>query len=107
MTSMPPIFPVLPFMLFELATYGLVTSLLYRKLKLNVYVSLVGAMISGRIVAAIVVWTLTNFFFVTLPNPIAWITSVVIVGIPGIIMQLLLIPVVVMGLSRLNYIRRD
>ena len=107
MTGMPPIFPVLPFMLFELATYGLVTSLLYRKLKLNVYVSLIGAMVSGRIVATVVVWVLTSFFFVTLPNPIVWIMGVITTGIPGIIVQLLFIPVLVMGLNRLNYIKRD
>src|SRR5690554_4903990 len=88
MTGMPVIFPVLPFMVFELATYGLVTSLLYRKLKLNVYVSLVGAMISGRIVATIVVWVLTTFFVVQLPSPLVWISGVIVTGIPGIIIQL-------------------
>ncbi len=107
MTGMPILFPVLPFMIFELATYGLVTSLLYRRLKLNVYVSLIGAMLTGRIVATIVVWVLINFFFVTLPNPIVWMTGVVTTGLPGIAIQLLLIPVIVVALSRLNYIKRD
>lgn len=107
LTSMPPIFPVLPFMVFELATYGLVTSFLYRKLKLNVYVSLVGAMLSGRIVATIVVWVLINFFFATLPSPIIWVTAAVTAGLPGIVIQLALIPVLVLALNRLNYIRRD
>mgnify|MGYP001136853265 CR=1 FL=1 len=107
MTGMPPVFPVLPFMVFELATYGLVTSLLYRRLKLNVYVSLIGAMISGRIVATIVVWVLTTMFVVQLPSPFVWLTGVVVAGVPGIIIQLLLIPAVVFALDRLNYIKKD
>jgi len=41
LTGMPPMFPVLPYMVFELAAYGTVASLLYRRLKLNVYISLV------------------------------------------------------------------
>ena len=107
MTGMPPVFPVLPFMIFELATYGLITSLLYRRLKLNVYVSLVGAMICGRIVATAVVWVLINFFFATLPNPWIYITGAVTAGIPGIVIQLAIIPVLVFALNRLNYIKRD
>ncbi len=107
LTSTPPVFPVLPFMTFELATYGLMTSILYRRLKLNVYVSLVGAMISGRLVATIVVWIMTSFFFVKLPTPMVWLSGVVMAGIPGIIIQLLLVPVLVFGLDKLGYIKRD
>ncbi len=107
LTGMPPVFPVLPFMVFELATYGLVTSFLYRRLKLNVYVSLIGAMITGRIVATIVVWILINFFFATLPNPLVWVVGTVTAGIPGIVVQLALIPVLVLALDRLNFIKRN
>ncbi|MDK2811559.1 MAG: hypothetical protein PWR27_2268, partial [Petroclostridium sp.] len=62
LTGMPPMFPVLPYMVFELAAYGAVASLLYRRLKLNVYISLVGSMIVGRIVSGIAVWVLATFF---------------------------------------------
>lgn len=48
-TGMPPLFPVMPYMVFELAAYGAVASILYRKLKVNVYISLIGSMIAGRI----------------------------------------------------------
>ena len=69
MTGMPPAFPVMPYMVFELATYGFMTSFLYRKIKQNVYISLIGSMISGRIVAGIVVWVLATLFAAKLPGP--------------------------------------
>ena len=53
----PPMFPKAVCMAFELATYGMIAGFLYRKLprkKLNVYLSLFGAMIVGRIVWGIV-----------------------------------------------------
>ena len=99
-TGMPPAFPVMPYMVFELATYGFVTSYLYRKLNLNVYVSLIGSMICGRIVAGIVVWALTMLFAARLPAPIAFIASSVVTGLPGIVIQLVFIPAVVVALEK-------
>ena len=57
--GMPPMFPVAVSMAFELATYGSISGLLYRKLpqnKLSVYISLLTAMIAGRLV-----WGLVRF----------------------------------------------
>lgn len=106
-TGMPPIFPVLPFMVFELATYGAVASLLYRKLKLNVYVSLICSMIVGRIVSSVVVWVLATFFMAKLPNPIVFITGGITQGIPGIIIQIVFIPGIVLALQKSNLIKRE
>ncbi|WP_064505536.1 ECF transporter S component [Defluviitalea phaphyphila] len=99
-TGMPPISPVpiLPMMIFELATYGLVSGILYQKLKQNLFVSLFGAMITGRIAYAIVMWGLINIFGISFPAGMSIITSVTS-GIPGIILQIILIPSIVQGLK--------
>lgn len=100
LTGMPPHFPVLPYMVFELATYGAVASLLYKKMKLNVYISLIGSLIAGRIVAGIAVWVLAAFFLAKLPGPLVFITGSVVKSIPGIIIQLALIPALIMLLNK-------
>ena len=51
--GMPPMFPGAVCMAFEMAVYGAVVGFLYRKLpqkKSSIYVSLIAAMILGRIV---------------------------------------------------------
>lgn len=106
LTGMPPLFPVMPYMVFELAAYGAASSILYRKLKLNVYVSLIGSMIIGRIVAGIAVWVLASFFMAKLPGPVLFITGAITKGIPGIIIQVVFIPAVVILLERNNFINR-
>jgi hypothetical protein len=100
LTGMPLIFPVLPFMIFELGSYAAGTSLLYRTYKWNVYVSLIVTMIIGRIVAMAAVWVLVNYTTAKLPNPLVFITGAVSVGIPGIVIQLLLIPPIVIYLRK-------
>jgi predicted membrane protein len=106
-TGMPPMFPVLPFMLFELAAYGAVANLLYRKFKLNVYISLIGSMLAGRVVSAVVVWILASFFMAQLPGPVIFFASTITGSIPGIIIQIVLIPPVVILLAKNNLIRRE
>ena len=106
-TGMPPVFPVLPYMVFELATYAAVASVLYRKFKLNVYVSLICSMIAGRIISSLVVWGLAAFFMAKLPNPIVFITGGITQGIPGIIIQIVFIPAIVFALEKSNLIKGE
>ena len=87
-------------MVFELAAYGYMTSLLYRKMHQNVYISLIGSMISGRIVAGIVVWVLAMLFAAQLPGPVVFITASVAKGLPGIVIQLIFIPAIVLLLEK-------
>ena len=102
MFGMPPMFPVAVCMSAELATYGVVSALLYEMLpkkKLNVYVSLVGAMVAGRLV-----WGLARFLCtgldVTQFGLSAFWAGAVTTAIPGIVVQLLLIPILVIALKR-------
>ncbi|WP_312938956.1 ECF transporter S component [Oscillibacter sp.] len=106
-TGMPPIFPIMPYMVLELATYGAIASLLYRKLNANVYVALIGSMIAGRIVAGFAVWVLATFFAASLPGPIIFIAGTVTNAIPGIAIQLVFIPALVVILNRYNLVQRD
>jgi len=99
-TGMPPAFPIMPYMVFELAAYGFITSFLHRKMHLNVYTSLIGSMICGRIVSGIAVWVLTVLFAAQLPGPVAFITASVTTGLPGIVIQLIFIPAVVLMLEK-------
>lgn len=99
LTGMPPLFPTLPFMSVELMTYGMVVSLLYRIYKQHMLVALIGAMISGRIMAGLVVWLLTTLFVTQLPSPVIFVKGAIITGVPGIIIQLIFIPVVVTAIN--------
>lgn len=85
-------------MAFELATYGLITGLLYKGKKINIFVSLIGAMVVGRIVSGIINYILLtvggNGFVFT-----AFLTATFVKAIPGIIIQLILIPVVLKAIE--------
>ena len=100
--GMPPMFPVAICMAFELATYGAVSGLLYSKLprkKSSIYVSLLTAMVAGRLV-----WGLARFVCTGLDASAfglsAFWAGAVTTAIPGIIVQILLIPVLVMALEK-------
>ena len=104
--GMPPIMPAGVSMVFELLTYGLVAGLLYEKLKkntLNIYVSLIISMISGRVVwgiARLIISGVTGTEF-------TWqlfIGGAVLQAVPGIILHILLIPIIVMALRRAKLI---
>lgn len=100
--GMPPLFPVATSMAFELAAYGMISGLLYNKLlknKLNLYISLVIAMISGRIV-----WGLASMILIGISGSAftinMFIVSAFINAIPGIILQLILIPSIMIALEK-------
>lgn len=94
----PMLFPSAVSMAFELAVYGLVAGLLYRALpkkKGYIYLSLISAMVSGR-----VVWGVTQFILLKINASgfgfAAFWAGAVTNAIPGIILQLVFVPVLVM-----------
>ena len=101
--GMPQIFPTGIAMCFELATYGLVTGLLnglLPKRKINVYVSLISAMLAGRVVwgaARAIMYGVAQFRF----GWAAFMTGAFFEAIPGIIVQIVLIPVIVISLNKI------
>ena len=99
--GMPPLITAIA-MSFELAAYGLFSGLLYRllpKKTVNIYVSLIGAMILGRIVwgiAMVVISGVSGSAFTWS----AFIAGALLNAIPGIILHIVLIPILVMALKR-------
>ena len=100
--GMPPLFPGAVCMAFELAAYGACTGLLYAGLPKNnasVYVSLLGAMVIGRIVwgavSMVIYGVMGNAFSVQMFMAGAFLNAV-----PGIVMQIVLIPVIIMALKK-------
>ena len=99
--SMPALWTAIP-MAFELGTYGAVAGLLYSRLPRrtgNIYVSLVGAMLAGRVVWGVVKFVLSGLQNTEFPFS-AFVAGAFTTAIPGIIVQLVLIPLLVLGLDR-------
>jgi len=99
--GMPQMFPMAFAMAFELAAYGFVAGWLQQKLqrkKRYVYVTLLSAMIIGRLV-----WGLVMFLCMGLDATkfglSTFLVGAVINAIPGIILQLVLVPVLVISLK--------
>lgn len=104
--GMPPMFPTAVAMTFELAAYGFVSGFLYKLFpKKNVYIfaSLILSMICGRIV-----WGGVSLFLYGLAKT-AFTWEIFIAGaflnaIPGIIIQIIIIPAIVVALSKAKLI---
>lgn len=95
LTGMPPMFnAIMPRMVFELAAYGFFSGVLYQVTKRNVFISLLGSMIAGRIVLGIAAWVAVKAFGFEL-SPIATVVASVVSGWPGLISQMFLVPLVV------------
>ncbi|NDL66643.1 ECF transporter S component [Anaerotalea alkaliphila] len=100
--GMPPLFPMAAAMAFELAAYGGATGILYRifpKRPGYVYGTLLLAMLGGRIV-----WGGASLFLLGLAGaPFTWqlfLAGAFLNALPGIAIQLLLIPVLVLALQK-------
>lgn len=97
MLGMPPIFPNAVGMAVELLTYGIVVGLVYSRMKkqgvLSVIVSLIFAMVMGRIV-----WGITQTVLLSLTGGVfTWrlfLAGAFVNAVPGIILQLVLIPAI-------------
>ncbi len=99
LTQMPPAYPMLPIMVFELAAYALVISYLRNVYKLNIYLCLILSMVVGRIVAMLVVLFLIVVFKEQM-SAIPFIVNAVKTGIIGIVIQLLIVPPIVISLEK-------
>lgn len=97
-TGMPPLFPMGLAMALECGAYGLATGWLYARWR-RVYPSLLLAMAAGRVVSG-----LANALFMGLAgNPYTlsvWMAGAFVTPIPGILIQLVLVPALVYALER-------
>ncbi|MBO5040901.1 MAG: ECF transporter S component [Clostridia bacterium] len=102
--GMPPLFPVAVCMAAELAAYGAFSGLMHRALpkkKPYIYCSLLLAMVVGRLIwgAAMFACIGMNGGSFTLS---AFLSGAVINAVPGIIVQIVLVPILVMLLERVT-----
>ena len=101
--GMPHMFPVAIAMAFELAAYGLIAGLIYGRSKqkstASLYIALISAMILGR-----VVWGIVEVLLLGIgENAFTWqmfLSGALLEAIPGIILQLILIPGILVTLRR-------
>ena len=101
--GMPPLFPAGLAMAFELMTYGLVVGVLYSRSKwkcvVALYRALIPAMIAGRLVWGAVRVILTGVG----GEAFTWamfLSGAFFTAIPGIILQLVFIPIMMVSLGK-------
>ena len=110
-TTGMPMVAYMPVMMVELATYGLVAGLVVRFVRTgnvyaNVYLALIPAMFLGRVVGAA---ARVMFFAPALAETtvMAWfISSYFVTSLPGIVIQLVLIPAIIVALEKGNLVHR-
>ena len=105
LTGMPTA-ALMPAMMVECAAYGLTTGLLLRlvrtgKTYADLYLSLVAAMLVGRLVSGV---TKALFFMAGQYTLQAWIAASFVTALPGIVLQLAVVPSIVYYLMRAGLI---
>lgn len=99
--GMPPLLTALG-MAFELAAYGAVTGILYHRLvksKARIYISLVIAMLVGRMIWGLVSIVIYGFS----GSPFTWqifLAGSFLNAIPGIILQLVAVPTLILAFEK-------
>lgn len=98
--GIPPMMPGAVAMAFELLMYGLMAGLIYRFIRKNIvglYISLIGAMLAGRIM-----WYLASLILFRMMDSVftvkMFVAGAFLNAIPGIIIQLIIIPPIVMAI---------
>lgn len=104
-TGMPSM-AYLPAMIIELAVYGLTAGLLMqvvhtKRVMADLYISLVVALLAGRIVAGA---SRALIFASGSYSLEAWVTSYFVTALPGLLIQLALLPVIAVALEKARLI---
>jgi riboflavin transporter FmnP len=107
--GMPPMYPIALAMAFELAAYGAATGVFYKllpKKTIFIYISLIASMIFGR-----VIWGSVSMLLYGL-NGSAFTWKIFISGaflnaIPGIIIQIVIIPLLVIVIKHSSIIDNE
>lgn len=107
--GMPPLMPTALAMAFELAAYGFLSGILYKALPKKIpyiYVTLILAMIGGR-----VVWGVAQLILAGLSGSeflfSAFIAGAITNAIPGIILHIVLVPLIIMALKKARLVPNE
>ena len=102
-TGRPMFWPIAAAMALELAAYGFFAGFLSRRF--NTVISLVGAMLAGRVVMG-----LANVILLGISGESygfsTFITDAFVTALPGIVIQLIIIPFILYALNRTNAVKR-
>lgn len=101
----PEFFPTAFSMAFELAAYGLVSGLVWRRVKHTLpmmYAALVTAMVAGRLVWGAVRFVLAGLTGSSFPFS-AFLSGALLTAVPGILAQLVLIPLILTALEKAGF----
>lgn len=106
--GMPVIFPTGIAMAFELASYGLISGYLYNNSRwqcvIALYRSIITAMLAGRII-----WGIAQIVLLGISgSTFTWqmfMAGAFINAVPGIVVQLILIPAIMVALNRTGLVR--
>ena len=101
--GMPPLFPTAFSMSFELSAYGLMAGLLYnnilnkviKKQEIVIFVTLIISMLIGRLIYGSIMFILMGFEQVQYSLDLFW-AGTIIGSMPGIILQIILIPIIIL-----------
>ncbi len=107
--GMPAMMPGAVSMAFELATYGCLTGLLYKLFPKKIpyiYVTLIIAMICGRVVWGLARFVISGLQSTSFPFS-AFIAGAVTNAIPGIILHIVLVPIIVMALRKARLVPNE
>lgn len=105
-TGMPPA-AYLPAMMVECAVYGCASGIMMllvrtKKTYLDLYISMITAMAAGRFIAGV-----AKSLILAPGTPMfAWVSTSLVQGLPGIAIQLVLLPTVVYALMRAKLLPR-
>lgn len=96
--------PLVWFMIGEIAVYGLISGLLYHKLKFNIYVSMIISMIFGRISLLLQVYYIGGLI---LGKSLMFksVLELITFGVAGEALQLLIIPIIIKRIQTTDYIK--
>lgn len=100
--GMPAMFPNAVSMAFELATYGFVSGVVYRRVQHTLpmmFATLLSAMVAGRLVWGAVRFILAGLTGSSFPFS-AFLSGALLTAVPGILAQLILIPLIVNALTK-------
>ena len=103
---MPTLYPNAVVMAFELAAYGAISGLLYRILPRkpwSIYVSLIVAMVGGRLVWGLAKWTLLGLAGQPFTLDM-FLAGAFIDAIPGIVLHIVLVPLLVLALEKAGFV---
>lgn len=104
--QMPPLYPAASAMAFELAVYGFATGVLYRMFPKKIgytYATLIISMTAGRLVwgaARLVMAGISDMEF----GFTAFVSGAVTTAIPGIILQIMIVPALVFALEKGGFV---